>query len=293
MKSEKQMYVIAGGSVPGSDHIRVGKNNHDAYFLCSGEDYAVGVVTDGCGSGKHSEVGAKIAAKILGAELTAVAELCNKTTCDDAVLERYLSRATQKVLSQLSVLVQSFRGSYSESVKEYLLFTVLAVVMTRDSCFVVGLGDGVYAINGEVKEIGPFPNNAPPYLAYGLTGSDSVSGPFTLQLFESKPANEVQSVMIATDGMIDFLAISNQRISARNLNQIGDLSQFWREDSFFSNPDKVRRRLAMINVMAIDEQPGFNPRLVYGRLHDDTTLVVVRNNTAIADGDNYESYSRQ
>ena len=40
----------------------------------------------------------------------------------------------------------------------------------------MGLGDGVFAVDGVVQVIGPFPENAPPYLGYRLVAPHLVDG---------------------------------------------------------------------------------------------------------------------
>src|SRR5690349_2704571 len=55
-------FRAAGGSARGRAHRRTFRNNQDAWALRVGAGYALGVVTDGCGSGGASEVGARLAA---------------------------------------------------------------------------------------------------------------------------------------------------------------------------------------------------------------------------------------
>ena len=51
-----------GATHVGRDHVRVGRNNQDGVFATRD----VVVVTDGCGSQPHSEVGAQLGARFLG-----------------------------------------------------------------------------------------------------------------------------------------------------------------------------------------------------------------------------------
>ena len=62
-------FEIAAGTVSGRDHRQAGKNNHDAYVFSSDASGTVAVVCDGCGSGRHSEVGAKIGARLVAGAL--------------------------------------------------------------------------------------------------------------------------------------------------------------------------------------------------------------------------------
>jgi len=53
----KGIFEIAGGSVLGRVHRISGKNNHDEYTWVQNDEISLAVVSDGCGGGKHSEVG--------------------------------------------------------------------------------------------------------------------------------------------------------------------------------------------------------------------------------------------
>ena len=53
------------GSVTGREHARLGRNNQDGVALAARDGLLVAVVTDGCSSGKWSEVGARLAARWL------------------------------------------------------------------------------------------------------------------------------------------------------------------------------------------------------------------------------------
>ena len=65
----RETFEIAVGTVIGRDHRVSGKNNQDAFCCLMADHLIVAVVCDGCGSSPHSEVGAKIGAKIIAAEI--------------------------------------------------------------------------------------------------------------------------------------------------------------------------------------------------------------------------------
>jgi len=58
-QSFANQFEYASGSIIGRNHVLAGKNNQDAYHISVNERFIAVVVCDGCGSGKHSEVGAK------------------------------------------------------------------------------------------------------------------------------------------------------------------------------------------------------------------------------------------
>lgn len=267
------MFRIAGGSVPGTDHTKPGQpgwiNNHDAFTwrqLPGGG--VVAVVSDGCGSGKHSEVGS-----LLGANLFA------QTIADEIAKGAQVSflpwqRIQQLVISHLSVMARAMGGSLSQTVNDYFLFTLIgAVVMPEEFC-VFSLGDGVYIINGLVCCLGPFPNNSPPYLMYNLVGSslsDENPESLNLQVQKAGKTSDLEWLLIGTDGVVDLIELGGKKIPGRE-DTVGSVHQFLSE-SCMENSDGIRRRLSIINRETVE-----GGRTVKGGLlKDDTTLVVIQN----------------
>jgi hypothetical protein len=161
--------------------------------------------------------------------------------------------------------------SFSRTVADQFLFTIVGVLITAGVATTFSLGDGLVVINGDRTQLGPFPNNEPPYLGYSLLPGAPDRGPsdhLSFQVHRSMAASEVQSLVLGTDGAVELEAIAGRAIQGRD-EVVGPLSQFWSEDRFFKNPDMVRRRLTVLNR---------GPR--GGLLSDDTTLVVVRPKTA-------------
>lgn len=243
------MWQIAGASIPGSDHTMPGKpgwkNNQDALLFYEEEDVIFGIVSDGCGSGKFSEVGAQIGVRILG-------KLINDSLSRSKKIDFDCIR--MKLLGQISVLASSMGNSFSEIINDYFLFSLVGFVITPDVTTVFYCGDGMYVINGSVTKLGPFPKNAPPYVTYSLTGNQNPT--IETVTFETK---DVNSLAVGTDGT-DFVP-----------ELLGELSGWLKTDVLFKNPDVLRRRLALINLEKIEEG-----MLTSGPLKDDTTLIIAR-----------------
>jgi hypothetical protein len=122
------------------------------------------------------------------------------------------------------------------------------------------MGDGAIAINGKLNQIPAYPNNAPPYLAYGLYKPEAIN----FEIRDLLPTSELESLLIATDGIDDLVKVE-------------DINQFWQEDRYFKNPDAIRRKLAILNRE--ETKPDWNKRELIKRsgvLSDDTSLVVIR-----------------
>ena len=267
------MIRVAGGSVPGTDHTKPGQpgwiNNHDAFTwrqLPGGG--VVAVVSDGCGSGKHSEVGS-----LIGANLFAqiIADEIAKGT---PVSLLSWPRIQQLAISHLSVMARAMGGSLSQTVNDYFLFTLVGAAVTPEEYCIFSLGDGVFIINGDIELLGPFPNNSPPYLMYNLVGSSLTDeDPQCLQLQADCVADtsSLAWLLIGTDGVNDLIDLEDEKIPGRE-DVVGSVRQFLSE-SCMGNADGIRRRLSVINRETVE-----GGRTVKGGLlKDDTTLIVIQN----------------
>jgi Protein phosphatase 2C len=234
---------IAGGTVTGREHVAIGRNNQDAFCWSATPEATVAIVADGCGSGTHSEVGAQVGARLLTEALRACAG-----RFDDETPAAVLERVRLDVLAQLRVLATAMGGRFRQVVGEYFLFTALGFVVTPRCAVAFGIGDGVVSVNGDLKTL-VAPDNAPPYLGYGLVPSslDEKTLPFVVHAM--LPTAEVESLLVGTDGV----------------GEVPDLTRFWRDDRFYANPYNVGRRLVQLNRA---HRPGLLP--------DDTTLIVAR-----------------
>lgn len=272
---------FARGSIIGRDHlyigtgrrkVLVGKSNQDAYLIFFTKDYFIALVLDGCGSGAHSEVGANEVAALL---MQAFEKYLRYHVPGAAMFDR----VRQDVLAEIRVRANSMGPSLSRTINDHYLFTVMGMYIDRSHTVVFSLGDGVFFVNGEMTEIGPFPKNEPPYMAYAITGSPLTNEHpelLTFQIQKELPTAELQTLLIGTDGILHLVAAKDLTIPGRT-ELVGPVSQFWTEDQYYSNGFALRRRLNMINRDHVSAD--WDSRKIVeecGRLRDDTTLVVVR-----------------
>jgi hypothetical protein len=247
-------FELAAATVLGREHARAGRNNQDALWARASEHGLAAVVADGCGSGAQSELGAQLGAR---RAVEGALSLLGQVPIDSP---EFLQRLGADVLCFL----QALSGQLGErAIAEAFLFTLVGAVVTPEHTLVFSAGDGLWALNGEVHRLGPFPGNAPPYLAYGLLKPGAVA----LKANALRPTPEVDSLLLGTDGVSDLAGLA----------EVGPLSQFWSEDLYFSNPDALRRRLALLNRESVRADfPARRLVRVPGLLTDDTTLVVLR-----------------
>ncbi|GHG78374.1 protein phosphatase 2C domain-containing protein [Comamonas sp. JC664] len=256
-------FDIAAASVLGREHARAGRNNQDALCVRAREHGLVAVVADGCGSQPCSELGAQ-----LGARGVAEAALARLAAGESVDAPGFLPALRQDVLLLLARLREDLGR---ETVRDFL-FTLVGAVVTPASTLVFSAGDGLWALNGEVRSLGPFPGNAPPYLAYALLGGEDV--PLIQQALV--PTEDVHALLLGTDGVVDLQQLATARMPERE-ECVGPLSRLWTEDRYFANPDALRRRLALLNRESV--RADFATQCVVrtpGLLPDDTTLVVLR-----------------
>lgn len=206
-------------AVVGARHRKSGRNGQDAAAAWAGRGRGAVVVCDGCSAGAGSEVGARLAAAIV---VAAAARELERGARAAAIWPR----VSERVVAAMDRLVGELPGERAQIVGEQFLFTIVAAAYDGEEVAVWAIGDGAYALGEDVRMLGPFAENRPPYLGYALLGE------------APRPHLEVASarcggVMVATDGAAEV-----------------GLAQFAGE-RWVAHPDALRRRLA---VLARDEE---------------------------------------
>jgi len=211
---------IAAASVIGREHRRVDRPCQDAFAVRRGERGVVAVVCDGCGSGAHSELGARLGAnlvaRVLGERLEAGADLTDvavwRAACDE-------------VVARLAALVPDLTadGDPRAAIGAHLLFTVLAVALLPEGAAVLAIGDGVVIVDGDVTVL-EAEDNAPAYLGYELVGPAIA--------LDLRWIPGAQTVVLASDGALPIVA------------DLADLPE-----RVFANRDALRRRLKLAQTI--------------------------------------------
>lgn len=277
----KETWEMTSGSVIGHSHRKRGKNNQDALAWYIGPKMITAVVCDGCSAGAHSGVGAKIGAKLMMAELNrhVLALKKAKTPSDTVSTWRAIKH---NILAQLRILVLNMGGSFSQTVHDYFLFTVLGFYLDKDKLITFSIGDGLIFINDSLIELGPFLGNQPPYLSYGLIEDLLYSSNRSYLRFNInfKNSSEVDSIIIGTDGVKDLIAVADKFIPGKD-ERVGPVKEYIERDIYYTNLDALRRRLDLINRDVNKIKRGGEGDIIEvnkenGLLFDDTTLVALR-----------------
>jgi hypothetical protein len=226
--------TIAAASVTGARHRADGVGNQDAFAVREGRDRFVAVVCDGCGSAPASGVGAYLGARIVA----------------EAVMRegpRDWAALTAAITARLEAVAEPSRDALAEA----FLFTIVGVTIDASAAVFFALGDGVIGCNGRTIALGPFEDNAPPYLAYRLIdGRDVALAPVL-----TCPAGELERFWIGTDGAADLPE--------------GTLDG----DACFAHPDALRRHLTQLSQPGVRVTAAGRER-VPSVLKDDTTVVI-------------------
>lgn len=267
-------FELAGGSTTGRDHRQGAPSNcQDAYAIHQAARGITALVADGCGSGKHSEVGAKSGVRM------ATTILHRYLSQGIAPSQRMLDQLQYELLSQLRFLATLIDvDNFKQTINDYLLFTLGGIIITEEVALMFAFGDGVGVVNGEVTVIEPKEGNLPPYISYALTGTSLThfdTDSLRFRIIAELPAGELQSFLIGTDGVNAILNNPARPLPGRD-ELVGEISQFWQNDLFFRNSAALARRL---NLIARDRSRviGSGRQITdAGLLPDDTTLVVGR-----------------
>lgn len=284
-------FSIAYGSIIGREHLRSNMNNQDAFDFRVTDDHIVGVVCDGCGSSPHSEVGAKIAVKIVTDILCEGSEVISKylekieekefTDALEGFLGHtvldYLNAGIRDTAEQLGKSkTEDGRWTNSQTICDYFLFTTIGFCVTQNGYVVFKMGDGYIRVNDFSSLYTSGDDNAPIYSSYHLINVDEENKqPF--EIIKYGKNNGLNSIMIATDGISPIVSNPNLMIPGAGTS-VGDVSQFVTKDQFFKNSSSMQRWLNLMNRSITIHRDGKPSQVEHGILLDDTTVVVVRRN---------------
>ncbi len=225
------------GRVLGRDHLLRAANCQDSHALYHDDLYAVGIVCDGCGEGANSEFGAAAAAYFLSGE--AVRLLRMGTPPADLPAALYV-RLQEMLGGLLALIAPPNRIAF---IRDYLLFTVLGVVVTEGQAVIFAAGDGLIAIDEAVIQRDE--GNAPRYPAYHLL--DVPHQPADLpSAFDVYPVPAGwRRLAIGSDGFDPALlpqtwGFTNARALQRKMNVWNDQDHRFRDDATLITVEEVQ-----------------------------------------------------
>ncbi|HRE47571.1 MAG TPA: protein phosphatase 2C domain-containing protein [Aggregatilineales bacterium] len=181
------------GQVTGRDHILRGMNCQDAYTLLEQADAVIGIVCDGCGVGGRSEVGAALAAQFISGRVArALAEGIALEGLPDVIYAETI-RFLEGIVSAVDPM------NRPGFVRDYLLFTVIGVVITPTGGVIFAAGDGLIVLDSRM--IRRDENNTPSYIGYHVVDPAVLAEAALPSGFDIYPLpSDWARVAIATDG---------------------------------------------------------------------------------------------
>jgi hypothetical protein len=229
---------IGYGSIQGFTHRKLEYNNQDAVLVLESDECTVGLITDGCGSGTNSEVGAQLALKYLLGRITSQIQSDWRSN---------LKEDMQEYTLKLAALHGKDSGTF---IKDFLLYTIIGFVETNDTLTLFSYGDGVIIIDDDVEVINQ--NNRPRYLNNELI--DGEGGQFEYK----ELALDNRTIIIGSDGMEDFI----EGIEKGLIEEYKSMDQFVGDETNFNNP---------IHIPNLLKKYSRN-----GVLRDDCSMVMIK-----------------
>jgi serine/threonine protein phosphatase PrpC len=214
-------FAVATGSITGREHTRVHRNNQDGLAVRVEGQRIVAALCDGCSAGRSSEVGARLAAAWIVANLprlscepTLAARIGERSESLPRGGAERLARSIEEEL--LAYLRQIAAGEGAQFIHDHLLFTILCAIIEPERTLILGLGDGLYSVDGRTNWIDPGADNAPPYLAYRLVDPLLLDRPSLEPLRVLHEAPSCDSLVLASDGAASLVLSEDDPRWAKN-----------------------------------------------------------------------------
>jgi hypothetical protein len=205
-------------ALSGNVHRADGSESQDAYALDLSDDFVLALVSDGVGSCPDARVGAIFITQALrrlmrGHQVTLM-ELSEKLT-PEVFGERLMAWLNRELPAELTRAACYLGGEVTHTkpmLERFLCATVLGFVMLPPTTVAFACGDGVLLVNQEWSELRAVRDNAPALPAHHAAGSENRTG--LLKVVLAGESDALQSVAIGTDGAVDLIAASRQRLLA-------------------------------------------------------------------------------
>ena len=188
-------------------------------MVSENEDFNIGLIADGCGSGSNSEVGAQLGLKYLMQRITKQVNSDWQTN-----LKEDLQNYSKK-------LAQIHSQNPREFIKNFLLYTLVGFVEKDNIMTIFSFGDGVIIVDDQIKIIDQ--NNRPKYVNNEFIGNEG--GEFVYE----EILLDQQTVIIGSDGVEDFI----EGINSGLIEEYENLAQFVEDEDNFTNPIHVPKLL--------------------------------------------------
>jgi Protein phosphatase 2C len=277
-------WKIIAGSVPGTSHTALMKNNQDAMRWYQDDHILIAICCDGSSVSNDkntpyfSEIGSHILSNIA---LKTIKDIIYAHGYAALTWSDFWDRLSIEILAQIKITCSLMDSDIHLIARTYFQSTLMGYIITPTDTYVFGCGDGVYGINGEITTIlPPTQDNYPPYLIYALIGSSVYATDSThlrIQLHRQIPTETVQHIFIGTDGVTDLINAESVHIPGQQ-DHVGPLSSIWTLPAYQKNPFWLQNRLTLYNTARSKKDRNGDLQHHKGLLPDDTTLLVTFKN---------------
>lgn len=167
-------YVVRHAKRVGRGHLIEFKNCQDALKVYDGQvddrSVVIGFICDGCSEGEANEVGANLGVNFLIRRTLELLQSGLPIKSIPSVLYPDLVRFLRSVLSNYKFVDISDQVRF---INDYLLFTVIGLIVDDSDGVIMVAGDGVFEVNGVATFIES--DNKPQYPAYNLIDRRNMS----------------------------------------------------------------------------------------------------------------------
>jgi len=248
----EERFAISRAVAQGRDHRRLHRDGQDGAAVAVSQVGLGLAVTDGCGSARHSEVGARLGAAWLAEN--APAYLAGSRTGEEGALT--LERGLVTYLGAIATGITTDPRRRAGIVHDLLLFSFVCAVVTDERVVVVGRGDGLVVHDGTLHVLDPGPGNSPSYVAYELS-TDEASRKDRTRVIVDARTHAATSLLLATDGLLplasDPLALVSLVDRARGAKTPAWLARALRQ---LTDRGPVRDDVAAISLVPARREEG-------------------------------------
>lgn len=206
---------IADASIIGSIHRNLNYNNQDALHIIEEENFTIGIVADGCGSGSYSEVGARLGVSF-------IANYIHQSLLEG---KNWKNDLAQKIANYTQHLSDLHTNNTRSFVHDFCLYTIIGVVIQKGKVTFFSSGDGIFGIGNDLNIIDQ--NNRPKYINNHFLKDEKSQFEFW-----EKEVNNNEFIFIGTDGVEDFI----EGIKKGEVEEYKSFYQFLTDENMYKNP---------------------------------------------------------
>ncbi|MBM4402473.1 MAG: protein phosphatase 2C domain-containing protein [Candidatus Cloacimonetes bacterium] len=199
---QRLLFKVRTGKIMGRDHIHSRRNCQDGctvkFIAIDGQEFLVGVVSDGCGSGKASEVAGILLPQFVVNQIEHLLRFETPILQIPVSLYPYVVAYLDGIRKQIPF---SSPADVVQFINDHLLATAIGFVIGQDEGIVFHAGDGFLVVNDEIIKIEH--GNKSPYPAYHLVPRSALKGEVVLpRTFDVRVVNpaKLKRLVVATDG---------------------------------------------------------------------------------------------